>query len=577
MMVVDAQQRTGAEEQFSDSRALARFELLAQTIAGYRVAVVGGMGDRSYTDGAAIFLADLPEHLLRASVVVQAGLLAVGSFDPWVMARLMGRRTLCLRYLTLEGARVSEALKSILPTEIGPLLSQTYAGPAPANAGESFTRAASGKRNVPEAAEWLGTIRPMSMLRGNPMASDTSSAGQRSADHAASDEPDGEVETEGSRGPEIFAGAPARKTISQIMRKLLGRASGLGGANGAGEVLSVWGRGARPSGLNAKAMAAPADLGVKVDGPGVGRSYPEWDFRRRAYRPDWCTVAEFDPPRATADLPTSPARDPQLLRQLARLGLTPERHRRQPQGDTLDLTALVEWMAHCGAGFATDARVYEYKRRSAHDLGVLVLLDATGSTCGQQVFDQQLHLVARLTSALEELGDRVAAYGFFSRGRGAVRYLRVKDFDDRYDQAAQRRLASLAPEGFTRLGAAIRHGVHVLNTRAGTSHKLLVLVGDGFPYEDDYHDRYAQRDSRQALREAVAQGVGCVCVSVGPTTEETVTERVWREVPHRSLADASALARHVRPLFREAMRQAEASKRPIGSASAAHSTGPVRA
>ncbi len=179
--------------------------------------------------------------------------------------------------------------------------------------------------------------------------------------------------------------------------------------------------------------------------------------------------------------------------------------------------------------------MYELKRRTAHDLGVLILLDSTGSTGeseeGRRVFDEQRALAARLTAGFDELGDRVACHGFQSWGRHAVNYLRVKGFDDRYDHAAQRRLAALEPGGFTRLGAAIRHGTHLLATKAGTSNTLLVVVGDGLPYDDGYEQRYAQEDCRRALREAVIAGVGCACVSVRSATEPEVIERVWGNVP----------------------------------------------
>jgi nitric oxide reductase activation protein len=92
---------------------------------------------------------------------------------------------------------------------------------------------------------------------------------------------------------------------------------------------------------------------------------------------------------------------------------------------------------------------------------------------------------------------------------------------------------------------------------------LLVVVGDGLPYDDGYEHRYAQEDSRQALREAVAQGVGCVCLSVRSSTEDEVLERVWGAVPHRRLEDAAELSHHVHPLFRDALRTAGASRRSV--------------
>jgi Mg-chelatase subunit ChlD len=551
-----------------ESREMTRFALLAQAVAGRRVAVIGGAQERAYTDGESIFLPELPERMLQASLVVQASLLAVGSFEGPVMARLTGRRALRLRYLSLEAARAADALASVLPTWVQALVAEVYDGPIPSSARESLAWAAEPRRAVTEAPAWLGTVKPIKVLRANPAGlggAPTDADRNGSSREEMLRELDDEEESERSRILELFS-APIRNPLASMIQKFFGMGRAPGAEGGGGAELPVGGRTVGPVGPNAKAAQAPAGMSQNLTAVPLGRRYPEWDFRRRAYRDDWCAVAEFDPPRAEEEAQPISTTDSRLRRQLAQLGLTHERYRRQAEGDVLDLTALIELVVDRTAGHPVDPRVYETKRRTAHDLGVLVLLDATGSTGesaeGARVFDEQRVLAARLTAALEELGDRVATYGFYSRGREAVRFLRVKDFDDRYDRAAQRRLAALVPGGYTRLGAAIRHGAHVVRTRAGTSMMLLVVVGDGLPYEDGYEHRYAQEDSRRALHEAVARGIGCACVSVRASTEEDVLARVWGDIPHRRLEDASALARHVQPLFGDAMRAARASKRP---------------
>jgi Mg-chelatase subunit ChlD len=561
----------GERQRAVSSREVPRFALLAQAVAGRRVAVIGGVEERSYTDGESIFLAELPEPWLGASLVVQAALLGTGSLDPWIMARLTGRRALRLRYLSLEAARAAHVLGMVLPARVAALLAEVYDGPIPSSAQQSLAWAGEPRRAVPEAPEWLGTIKPIKVLRTSPAGAGGAPTEEDRAGTSIEDalrELDDEEESERSRILELFS-APIRNPLASMIQKFFGMGRAPSAEGGGGEELPVGGRSVGPVGANAKTATMPAGVAVDLSGVPLGRRYPEWDFRRGSYRPDWCAVAEFDPPAAEEPAPAVSAEDDRLRRQLARLGLTHERYRRQAEGDVLDLTALIELVVDRAAGHPGDPRVYETKRRTAHDLGVLVLLDATGSTGesaeGRRVFDEQRALAARLTAALEELGDRVATYGFYSRGRDAVRFLRVKDFDDRYDHAAQRRLASLTPGGYTRLGAAIRHGAHVLSSRAGTSMMLLVVVGDGLPYEDGYEHRYAQEDSRRALHEAIAEGIGCACVSVRSSTEEDVLERVWGDVPHRRLEDPSALARHVLPLFRDAMRTAGASKRSLGS------------
>jgi nitric oxide reductase activation protein len=357
--------------------------------------------------------------------------------------------------------------------------------------------------------------------------------------------------------------------LAQYLQKLLGMGrSPTPDAGGGGDELPVGGHRTGRVGKDAKRIEAPEDVVVQLVSTPVGRRYPEWNWLSGRYRQDWCAVAEYDPRPSEHPAREDPGDDRRLRRELARLGLSHERHRRQDEGDVLDISSLIEFVVDRGAGVTADPRVYELKRRTAHDLGVLVLLDATGSTGesdeGQRVFDEQRRLAARLTAAFDELGDRVAGYAFQSWGRERVQFLRVKGFDDRYDHAAQHRLASLEPGGFTRLGAAIRHATHLLTTRAGTGNTLLIVVGDGLPYDDGYEHRYAQEDSRRALSEAVREGVACACVSVRSSTEPEVLERVWGNVPYRALDRPSDLARHATPLFRGALREAAASRRLIG-------------
>jgi hypothetical protein len=47
----------------------------------------------------------------------------------------------------------------------------------------------------------------------------------------------------------------------------------------------------------------------------------------------------------------------------------------------------------------------------------------------------------------------------------------------------------IAPAGDNRLGAAIRHGSSVVQTRSRTAHKLLVVISDAFAYERAYAPR----------------------------------------------------------------------------------------
>jgi nitric oxide reductase activation protein len=255
-----------------------------------------------------------------------------------------------------------------------------------------------------------------------------------------------------------------------------------------------------------------------------------------------------------------------LRRALARLGTGLARTRRRPQGDDIDLDAAVEARVATLTGAAPDGAVYVENLRRRRDLSVLVLLDVSGSAAeagprGRTVHEHQRTAAAALVTALDDLGDRVAVHAFNSQGRTAVHLTRVKDFDDRVDGRVARRLGGLVPAAYTRLGAAVRHGTTVLADKGGTSQRLLVVLSDGFAYDHGYDGRYGEADARRALAEARGRGHGCVCLSIGAPSTAGALRRVFGPAAHAAVPTVDALPGLVGPLFRDALRSAEAQRR----------------
>jgi nitric oxide reductase activation protein len=296
-----------------------------------------------------------------------------------------------------------------------------------------------------------------------------------------------------------------------------------------------------------------------------GVRYPEWDVTRKRYRPAWCTVREVEPTiKATA----TPAIDDPIgvRRPLSRLGMGLHRRHRQSQGDDIDIDAAVEARVEVRAGSVPDEAVYLDSLRRRRDLSVLLLLDVSGSaaepgTVGRTVHQQQRAAVANLTVALHDLGDRVALYAYYSQGRAAVTMVPVKRFDDHLDAHIIRRLNSLEPGAYSRLGAAIRHGSSVLETRGGTSRRLLVVLSDGLAYDHGYERAYGAADARRALTETRRRGTGCVCLTIGAGTDVASLRRVFGSTAHATIARPDQLAGVIGPLFRSALRSAEVRRR----------------
>jgi nitric oxide reductase activation protein len=296
-----------------------------------------------------------------------------------------------------------------------------------------------------------------------------------------------------------------------------------------------------------------------------GALYPEWDVHNDRYRPQHCRVIHF-PLRATPGASdVAVQHDEVLRRRLSRLGLGPKVLRRRPDGDDLDVEALIDLFVDLRSGYSPPEHIYVERRKLARDLGVLILLDASGSSTdtdpdGLSVHDHQRRAAATLALTLEELGDRVAVYGFRSRGRSAVHLPAIKPFGQPFGAGSRARLNQLQPAGYTRLGAGIRGAGEILETEAGTPNRLLVVLSDGFPYDDGYEGRYAEADARKALEELRADGIACLCLSIGTSTPSDALDRVFGSASHANAPTLADLSPRMDALFLGALRELAAPK-----------------
>jgi nitric oxide reductase activation protein len=92
-------------------------------------------------------------------------------------------------------------------------------------------------------------------------------------------------------------------------------------------------------------------------------------------------------------------------------------------------------------------------------------------------------------------------------------------FGERPDAGMDRRAASISPGGYSRLGAAIRHGTVILRRDGAQLHQLLVVISDGIAYDHGYEAQYARADTQRALAELRSSGLACVCLSVGASAD----------------------------------------------------------
>jgi nitric oxide reductase activation protein len=136
----------------------------------------------------------------------------------------------------------------------------------------------------------------------------------------------------------------------------------------------------------------------------------------------------------------------------------------------------------------------------------------------------------------------------------------LKPFGQRFGAGGRAQLNQLEPAGYTRMGAAIRHAGELLKTDAGTPNRLLLVLSDGFPYDDGYESRYAEADAHRALEELRNESVACLCLSIGASTPTDALHRVFGSASHANAATLAELSPHMDELFLGALKELAVSQ-----------------
>src|ERR1700753_1490306 len=370
-----------------DADLLHDFGMFATAFAGRPVAVDGQLpGDPPWTDGQTVFIdPSAPFRANLAAIAVQASMIAAGSLDPDVVRPLARHSRLARRYLAVEGHRALVANAAVLPRVLTSLGTADVAARCGSPA-ESLTLA-SGKGRIDDPPPEFGIIRATKVLAVSARAAKQieqdapAHVPRREQCQQLTDLADDEYDD--SDDPDPFTSAVGGGgVIGKWLKKMLSSArktgSG-GGPPGADTPTHRINSGKR--GANAVSSLASASgenvIDHLVDLRSRGVKYPEWDFRRKSYRPEWCTVFEIEAAtKGSASLAIDDAIG--VRRPLARLGMGLHRRHRQPQGDDIDIDAAVEAHVEVMAGSVPDEAVYLDSPRRGRGFAVLLLLDTPG-------------------------------------------------------------------------------------------------------------------------------------------------------------------------------------------------------
>ncbi len=242
---------------------------------------------------------------------------------------------------------------------------------------------------------------------------------------------------------------------------------------------------------------------------GYSVTYDEWNYANRSYKQDFCKVypktqLKTDSAFYNKTLNENRSTLTGLRKMLTTVNNKYQQQRRQPQGEELDIDAVTDLFVDVKSGHTPSENIYLSKRKKEKDLSILLLLDISlssdGYAAGNRVIDVEKQVSILFGEILNEFNIDFSIDCFYSKTRNHSSYLTLKGFDENWD-TAKYKVGAIEPNGYTRIGAALRHSGTLLDQR-DTKNKWVILISDGKPNDyDKYEGKYGINDVKQALRE----------------------------------------------------------------------------
>ncbi len=250
--------------------------------------------------------------------------------------------------------------------------------------------------------------------------------------------------------------------------------------------------------------------------------YDEWDHSRRKYKRDFCklypkSISDNDIEYYNKTIKENSVTLTALRKMLTNLNNRYKEQRRQPQGDDFDIDALTDYVVDLKTGHTPSEKIYLSKRKLEKDLSILLLLDISlssdGYASGNRIIDVEKQVSILFGEILSEFNVDFSIDAFFSKTRNYSTYISLKPFDEEWNRAKYK-IGTVQPQGYTRIGAALRHSGSLLEQRE-TKNKWLILISDGKPNDyDRYEGRYGINDVRQALYELKSKQINSYALAI---------------------------------------------------------------
>ncbi len=266
------------------------------------------------------------------------------------------------------------------------------------------------------------------------------------------------------------------------------------------------------------------------------RHYPEWDYNTKSFKPDWVSLYESIHPSGNAlQIDAILDKHKALAKLLKKIleTLKPQNYvrvRYQEEGSELDLDVAIRSLIDYKCGSQPDPRINMSHEHNGRDIAVMILLDLSASLndkpegSEQTILQLSQEAVSLLAWTIEQLGDKYAIAGFHSDTRHNVRYYHLKGYSEKFDDTVKARLAAMEAGFSTRMGGAIRHASHYLESQKADK-KLMLILTDGEPSDIDVEDvQYLISDTKKAVDELSSKGISSYCITLDKKADDYIQD-----------------------------------------------------
>ncbi|MCB0389671.1 MAG: VWA domain-containing protein [Bdellovibrionales bacterium] len=248
-------------------------------------------------------------------------------------------------------------------------------------------------------------------------------------------------------------------------------------------------------------------------------TYPEWDDKHQRYLKEYCALyvssAEHKGTKIINTNLIERQRNNKWKKKITQIFNQPKWRKGLLEGTEIDIDKWCTSFTDFRSGHTPNQKIFSEKRKRHNYFALSVLFDQSLSTDSwienEHIIEAIRFGLLSLSELLEKFCHQIMVAGTFSVTRRNCNLIVYKSFSDNWTFYKEK-IASVDPQGYTRLGPAIRHVKNELVAKSAKK-KILLLITDGKPTDLDYYEgHHGIYDVRKARIEAESQGVEFVAI-----------------------------------------------------------------